>query len=48
MSTEVCYLVYLLFRLFDVGKNKLESLKGNYIESEYNTIYEFIIAITKQ
>lgn len=47
MSTEVCYLVYL-FRLFDMGKNKLESLKGNYIESEYNTIYEFIIAITKQ
>lgn len=41
MSTEVYYLVYL-FRLFDMGENKLESLKGDYIESEY------IIAITKQ
>lgn len=47
MPTEVYYLVYL-FRLFDMGTNKFESLKGDYIESEYNTIYEFIIAITKQ
>lgn len=32
----------------NMGKNKFESLKGDYIESEYNTIYEFIIAITKK
>lgn len=47
MSTEVYYSVYL-FRLFDMSKNKFASLKGDYIQSEYNTIYESIIAITKQ